>query len=83
MAAAYEIRDSHTPGARGQRFNSLDRAARELGQAVGAAGRFELVNRETGAVIARNRGTIECSCGCGATMPDNGRCECGRPLGHD
>ena len=26
---------------------------------------------------------ITCSCGCGATRPDDGRCECGRPLGHD
>jgi DnaJ-class molecular chaperone len=24
---------------------------------------------------------IVCSCGCGATMPDNGRDEAGRPLG--
>jgi hypothetical protein len=23
---------------------------------------------------------IECTCGCGATMPDNGLCECGAPM---
>ena len=28
-------------------------------------------------------GVIECDCGCGATKPDNGLCECGRPRGHD
>jgi hypothetical protein len=25
---------------------------------------------------------IECTCGCGATMRDDGRCECGKPRGH-
>lgn len=25
----------------------------------------------------------ECSCGCGATKPDDGLCECGKPLGHN
>ncbi len=26
--------------------------------------------------------TVECNCGCGATKPDDGKCECGAPLGH-
>lgn len=30
-----------------------------------------------------DRPRVTCSCGCGATKPDDGRCECGRPLGHD
>ena len=25
---------------------------------------------------------VTCSCGCGATKPDDGLCECGSPLGH-
>ena len=25
---------------------------------------------------------LACSCGCKATKPDDGSCECGRPLGH-
>ncbi len=25
---------------------------------------------------------LACSCGCGATKPDDGRCECGQPVGH-
>ena len=26
--------------------------------------------------------TVTCNCGCGATKPDDGKCECGAPLGH-
>ena len=26
---------------------------------------------------------IECNCGCGATRPDDGTCECGQAIGHD
>ena len=26
---------------------------------------------------------IECNCGCGATKPDDMRCECGKVRGHD
>ncbi len=42
----YEIRDSHNPDFRGQRFSSLDRAEREFSQAVGEPGRWELWDRE-------------------------------------
>jgi hypothetical protein len=27
--------------------------------------------------------TVVCDCGCGAEKPDDGLCECGRPIGHD
>lgn len=55
MAALYEIRDAYNPKLRGARFNSLDRALREMAHCVGDPGRWELVNRQTGAVITRNR----------------------------
>lgn len=53
MSKRYEIRDSHHPRERGQRFTSEDRARRELAHAVGSPDRFELIDRETGAVLDR------------------------------
>jgi hypothetical protein len=53
MKLRYEIRDSHNPTWRGQRFTSEDRARRELGQAVGEPMRWHLVDRSTGETIAK------------------------------
>ena len=32
--------------------------------------------------VIDQRRTVACSCGCGATKPDDGLCECGQPVGH-
>lgn len=47
----YEIRDTHNPQWRGQRFSTEDRARRELGHAY-PPGRWELIDRTTGEVLA-------------------------------
>lgn len=47
----YEIRDTHNPQWRGQRFSTEERARRELGHAY-PPGRWELVDRTTGDVLA-------------------------------
>lgn len=47
-AQQYEIIDSVNPDWRGMRFSSLDRAQRELAQAVGTPGRFYIIDRQTG-----------------------------------
>lgn len=54
---AYEIRDTQNPKARGQRFANLNRAIVELSRAVGEPGRWIIVDRETGTVMRKNRGT--------------------------
>jgi hypothetical protein len=45
MKLRYELLDTHHPGWRGQRFTSLDRARRELAQAI-PPGRFVLYDRQ-------------------------------------
>ena len=32
--------------------------------------------------VIDQRRTVACSCGFGATKPDDGLCECGQPVGH-
>lgn len=46
MAARYELIDTEHPDWRGGRFNSLERAKRELAASV-PAGRFKLIDRQT------------------------------------
>lgn len=42
----YEIKDTHNPTWKGQRFTSLDRAEREFAHTVGEPGRWELWDRD-------------------------------------
>lgn len=56
MKLRYELRDTHHPDWRGQRFTNRDTAFRELSQAVGPEGRFELYDRKDKKVIARSGG---------------------------
>lgn len=51
MKGRYEIKDSHHPNWRGQRFTVHYRAQRELAQAVGAPGRWLLFDRKTKEVL--------------------------------
>jgi len=55
MRLRYELRDTHHPDWRGQRFTNRDAAFRELAQAVGDEGRFELYDREDKKVLAKSR----------------------------
>ena len=57
MKGRYEIRDAQTPKAPGQRFANLPNAILELSVAVGESGRWLIVDRETGTVMRKNRGT--------------------------
>lgn len=50
MRLRYEIRDTKMEG-RGQRFTNIDHAIRELEQAVGEPGRFELFDRRDKRVL--------------------------------
>lgn len=54
MKGRYEIRDTLTPGARGQRYTSLTRAIMEFRRAVGTPGRWILVDRQTNEVLDRS-----------------------------
>jgi len=47
MRLRYELKDSHHPTWRGQRFTNLERAIREHERAV-PPGRFHLIDRKTG-----------------------------------
>lgn len=57
MSRRYEIKDAQNPKARGQRFDNLPNAILELSRAVGEPGRWLIVDRETGIVMRKNRGT--------------------------
>ena len=48
-----ELRDSHHPTWRGQRFSSLEKALTELAQAIGEKDRWTLTDRDTGETIEK------------------------------
>ncbi len=58
MKGRYEIKDIQNPKAHGQRFANLPNAILELSVAVGEPGRWIIVDRETGTVMRKNRGTV-------------------------
>lgn len=51
MNLRYEIRDTHHPKWKGQRFSTLERARREMTFSVGVPGRWILVDRETKEIL--------------------------------